>query len=68
MEAVLSIFLWIITVWLVVGAINGFYCAVTDILLDGETWISRVGVFLLGTAFGPVGAVITIYEELTTRV
>lgn len=67
MEAGLSIFLWIIAVWLFIGALNGLFCAYTDILLDGETWMSRVGVFFLGMLFGPVGAVITIYEQLTTR-
>lgn len=64
----MSILTLFILVWVISGVATGLWSVFTFIPGDGETWLTQLGIFLLAVVFGPIGAVMTLYEELTSRV
>lgn len=63
--SILSLF---ILIWGVSGVVTGLWSVFTFIPGDDETWLTPVGIFFLAVVLGPIGAIMTLYEELSSRV
>lgn len=64
----MSLLTLFILIWVISGVATGLWSVFTFIPGDDETWLTPVGIFFLAVVLGPVGAVMTIYEEIVSRV